>query len=57
MDVRKIVQILKSDYTLSELEERLEMEPADLEYGYTYYVEENYENVLAMLREDLYLGD
>ena len=54
MDVRKIVRILKEEYSLSELEERLEIEPGDLEYGYEYYVEENYDEVIQVLREDLW---
>ncbi len=55
MDEKRIVKILKENYSLSELEERLGLEPEDLDDGYLYFVAGNMEEVLEMLREDLYV--
>jgi len=52
---RKIVKILKREYSLSELEDRLGITPDDLEEGYLYMVEERMEEIIEMLREDLWL--
>lgn len=54
MNERKMVKILKGNYSLTELEERLSITPEDLEDGYLYFVEENYEVILEMLKEDLF---
>lgn len=56
MNIRQMVRILKEQYSLSELEERLGLDPEDLEEGYEYFIDNNYDDVLEMLREDLYFG-
>ena len=54
MDVRRMANILKQEYTLGELEERLELQAEDLDEGFQYYVDENYDKVLEFLRQDLW---
>ena len=49
------LSILKENYTLSELEERLDMTPEDVQDGLMMYVESNQEKVSRMLREDLWM--
>lgn len=54
MNELRMAKILKQEYSLSELEERFGIEPKDLEYGLDTYVDEHYEDVLEVLREDLW---
>jgi len=54
-NVKKLVKILKKEYSLSELEERLGITGHDLEEGYMYMVEERMDDIIMMLREDLWL--
>lgn len=54
MDSRRMIKILKESYSLSELEDRLNIVPEDLMEGYEYLIEQRYEDILEMLREDLY---
>jgi len=49
-----MAQIIKEYYTLSELEERLNTKPEDLDNGVLYYVDQNFEEVQEFLREDLW---
>lgn len=49
------LSILKENYTLSELEERLDMTPEDVQDGLLEYLESNQEKVSRMLREDLWM--
>ena len=51
----EMVKILIENYTLSELEERLELTPGDVEHGLYVYVENNEHDIDQMLREDLFL--
>lgn len=54
-EVNSLVKILVNEYTLGELEERLELTPSDLMEGFHAYVEEHEEVVREMLKEDLWL--
>ena len=54
MNTKRATLILLTEYTLSELEDRLGCNLADLEYGVGPYVEDNYDLVSDMLKEDLY---
>ena len=54
MNELRMVHILKQEYSLGELEERLDIKPEDLEYGLSMYVDENYDKVVEFLREDLW---
>ena len=52
----EMARIIKEEYTLTELEDRLEMKPSDLE-DLEDYVEDHYDVVLEFLKEDLWLLD
>ncbi len=52
--VYQMVSILKENYTLGELEERLELSTEDLEEGLDVLCEDQYDKVSEMLREDLW---
>jgi hypothetical protein len=54
MNTLDMARVLKTQYSLSELEERLDVTPEELEDGYLYYVEENFEKVMGVLLEDLH---
>lgn len=54
MNEQRMAQIIKEYYTLSELEERLNTKPEDLDNGVLYYVDQNFEEVQEFLREDLW---
>jgi tRNA1(Val) A37 N6-methylase TrmN6 len=56
MKEQRMVEILRENYSLSELEERLELTTEDLEDGWRYYVEDNYDEVLEFLKEDLWFS-
>ena len=54
MKEQRMVQIIKESYTLSELEDGLGTSVEDLEDGLLSYIEEHYEEVHQLLREDLW---
>ena len=54
LEPSKMARILREEYSLSELEECLNITPEELDEGYLYFVEEHYDKVLALLREDLF---
>ena len=52
--VYQMVEVLKENYTLGELEERLELSTEDLEDGLDVLVEDHFDAVSEMLKEDLW---
>lgn len=50
----QMAKVLKENYSLGELEERLDVAPEDLENGWSVFVDEHYDKVLEFLREDLW---
>ena len=54
MNTHRMAQIIKENYMLSELEERLELMPKDFESGIEDFIDDNYDEVIEMLREDLW---
>jgi len=54
LEPSEMARILREEYSLSELEECLNITPEDLDEGYLYFVEEHYDEVLTLLREDLF---
>lgn len=57
MNTSQIINILCKHYTLSELEDRLNLSTEDVIHGLEVYVEENYESIAEMLQEDLFFGN
>jgi len=57
LTIKKIIELLKENYSLCELEERIEATVADLEDGLEVWIEERYEEVSEMLKEDLHLEE
>jgi hypothetical protein len=55
VDAQQLSELLVNNYTLGELEERLDLTTGDIQYGLEEYVENNFVEVQQMLREDLYL--
>jgi len=53
--MHEIIGILIENYSLGELEERLEVTLEDLRDGLEDYVESHYTDVTDMLKEDLFL--
>lgn len=53
-EMYRMVKILKDNYSLDELQERFDATTEDLEYGITTYVEDNFDHVAQVLREDLW---
>ena len=54
MDISRIIQILKEDYSLSELEENLNVTVEDFEDGLLDFIKNNKHEILLMLEEDCY---
>lgn len=57
MQERTMTKILLENYSLGELEERLELTTEDLEEGVRSYVECHPTKVQQFLREDLWLSE
>jgi hypothetical protein len=55
VDAQQLSELLVDNYTLGELEERLDLTTGDVQFGLEEYVENNFVEVQQMLREDLYL--
>jgi len=49
-----MVRVLRENYSLGELEERLELTTEDLESGLAYLVDVRFEEIDEMLKEDLW---
>lgn len=54
---KRMIEMLKENYSLCELEERVEATVSDLEDGLEVWIENNFETVEEMLKEDLHLGE
>ena len=54
MNEYRMAAILKQEYSPGELEERLGITMEDLQDGLVLYVDENYDKVQELLREDLW---
>lgn len=55
MDHTKLMtRILQENYSLGEIEERFEATTAQLAEGLDVYVEDNFDHVATVLREDLF---
>ena len=50
----QMVRVLRENYSLGELEERLELTTEDLESGLAYLVDVRFEEIDEMLKEDLW---
>jgi len=57
LTIKKMIELLKENYSLCELEERIEVTVADLEDGLEVWIESKYEQVSEMLKEDLHLEE
>jgi len=57
LTIKKIIELLKENYSLCELEERIEATVSDLEDGLEVWIEEKYQEVSEMLKEDLHLEE
>ena len=57
LTIKKMFELLKENYSLCELEERIEVTVSDLEDGLEVWVEERYEQISEMLKEDLHLEE
>ncbi len=55
MNPQMIIKILTDNYTLSEIEDRLDTKLDELEEGLYDYVVENYTEITQMFMEDLML--
>ena len=53
-NVQVMVRIIQENYTLGEIEERFEANTDSLSQGLDVYVEDNYDHVTQVLREDLW---
>ena len=53
----QMVRVLREEYSLGELEERLDLTTDDLEGGLADLVDMRYEEIDEMLREDLWFLD
>lgn len=56
MSIEEIVYILVRNYTLTNLEERLESTVLDFQDGLESFVEDNYEIILEILKEDRWVS-
>ena len=57
LTIKKMIELLKENYSLCELEERAEVTVSDLEDGLEVWIESKYEQVSEMLKEDLHLEE
>ena len=57
LTIKGMVELIKDNYALCELEDRLGTTVADLEDGLEIWIENNLEEIEEMLKEDLHLGE
>jgi len=53
-NIFQMVKVLRENYSLGELEERLDLTTEDLQYGLDVLVDERFEEIDEMLKEDLW---